>query len=162
MPDESSKRQARLTDIPAERFQNASMLAHVNIPPQEKPVVGITYLEIEIGSYSLKELAGTARAQRGARNIYKELADFLEAARGCDSIQQLIGDFTSRNGLKNKDKASQKKMAHIQKMYHVDTTEMVHLHCKRNGKGAFVLHGFIIRNRFEIVWLDPLHKVHSE
>ena len=46
-------------------------------------------------------------------------------------------------------------------MYNIETSDMFHLHCDRDGKGKFVLHGFRINNCFEIVWIDPNHEFYK-
>ena len=62
---------------------------------------------------------------------------------------------------KNVDDKSVAMMRKIQRDYNVETTSMIHIHCHLHGKGEFVLHGFVIRNCFEIVWFDPSHELHK-
>lgn len=120
-----------------------------------KPVVGITYLD---NSYNFTDLFKIAR---GNNRKIKEFEGFLEKARHYTTLTDLIDAHKPHKGCKNEDDKSKQKMNDIQKKYNVETKDMFHLHCCRNGNGEFVIHGFRINNCFEIVWLDPEHKIHK-
>lgn len=76
------------------------------------------------------------------------------------TIQKVIEIYHSRYHLKNNDETSREIVKQL-KEKGIDATDLVHLHCKANGKGKFVLHGFILDNVFEIVLLDPEHELHG-
>ena len=126
----------------------------------EKPCIGVTYLKADHED-GLKGLAEKARKHKGTRQLYKELDQFLELVRQYKSIEDLTDRHCPKNGLKSLDEASRDRVQRIQEKYNIETGAPCHIHCKGNGGGAFVLHGFIVRNRFEILCIDPLHQQHS-
>lgn len=131
-----------------------------NIPKSKRPVIGITYLQVCNIDYGLKALSDTAKT-RSDRNVYNELNEFIKTASKLASIEDVVERYHSRKKLKNDDDYSKDIVNLLQKEYNVDATDLIHLHCKANGKGEFVLHGFILENVFEIVLIDPLHQLHS-
>lgn len=143
---------------PQTQFSEGTTITDIDIPDDIKPEISITYLEISTGEYSLK---GFYKISKKNPDVYKDLSDFMVRARKYKNIQELLDNHCPKNGLKAKDKTSQQKMKEIKKLYNVDTSDMCHIHLKPNGKGAFVLHGFILHNCFEVVWLDPEHKIHK-
>ena len=128
----------------------------INSRGESRPIVGITFLDKN--KYGLKDLY---EAYRGDKNYVKQLNDFLEKARSYGTLTELIDNHTPKSNMKNTDDESNKKMVQIQNEHCIETSDMCHLHCCRDGKGSFVLHGFFIGNCFEIVWLDAKHKVHK-
>lgn len=153
-----AKNKSRIPSPQTVRSEGKSII-RVEIPKnQDRPSVSITYLEITSGEYSLKSFG--KKCQRESR-LYAELAEFTERAKSYANIQELLDNHCPRNGLKSKDEFSRRKMNEIKRKYNVDTSEMYHIHLKPNGKGAFVIHGFTLKNCFEVVWLDPEHKIHK-
>ncbi len=120
-----------------------------------KPCVGITYLDKN--RFGLKDFFKAVKDDKQKR---KDFEEFLEAVRGYKNRDEVIENHCPRV-LKNKDKDSQSKIKAIKNKYNIDATDMVHLHCKRQGKGEFVLHGFWLENIFEVVWLDCNHDLHK-
>lgn len=135
-------------------------LTQPNIPKPKRPVIGITYLQVCNKDYGLKALSDTAK-MRSDRNIYSELNEFITASSKLPSIENVVELYHSRKRLKNDDEYSKYIVKLLKGNYNVDATDLIHLHCKANGKGEFVLHGFILENVFEVVLIDPLHKIHS-
>lgn len=135
-------------------------LTQPNIPKPKRPVIGITYLQVCNKDYGLKALSDTAK-MRSDRNIYNELNEFIATSSKLSSIEKVVEMYHSRQKLKNDDEYSKYIVKLLKENYNVDATDLIHLHCKANGKGEFVLHGFILENVFEIVLIDPLHKIHS-
>lgn len=127
---------------------------------KDKPVIGMSFLQITNNRFGLKELNDVAK-RRKDRDVYRELETFVKCASKMASIESVIERYHSRYSSKNKDKESQKMITLLKKEYDIDATDLIHMHCKANGKGEFVLHGFIRRNVFEIVWIDPEHTLHS-
>ena len=123
---------------------------------EKRPIIGITFLDRN--NYGLDDLI---RCYRGDKNCVNQLNDFLEKARKYTTISELITNHASHNKFKNTDSRSLRKFAQIQDEYEVETSDICHLHCNRGGTGRFVLHGFILNNCFEIVWLDVKHDVHD-
>jgi hypothetical protein len=126
-----------------------------NVVKMERPVIGVTYLSKN--TYGIKNLFD---ASRGNGEYIVELCSFLEEARNCESISDLITTYASHNKMKNTDDKSMTMIGLLKKEYGVEADHFIHLHCKRGGKGTFVLHGFQCRNVFEIVFLDPKHQLH--
>lgn len=124
------------------------------------PIISMTYMDM-FGTYGLKEFSKIAKALNGQRNLYKEIDGFLNKAREYNNITDLISAHISHNGGKNKDAASRKKAKEISERYNVEALDFIHLHCCSGGTGEFVFHGFVLKNRFEIVWIDPQHKLHK-
>ena len=125
------------------------------IASEPKPVIGLTYLD---NSFNLTELF---KVSRGNGRKIKEFESFLVKARQYKTLSELIDSHKPHNGFKNGDEKSKKKMKEIRRIYNIETDDMFHLHCCRDGNGEFVIHGFRINNCFEIVWLDPEHKIHN-
>lgn len=147
--------------IPSPRTDSSEgiPITKVDVPEDDKkPEISITYLEISTGEYSLKSFYKKCKQNS---DLYKDLSEFTERVKKYKNIQELLEKHCPKNGLKAKDKISHKKMEDIKRKYNVDTSDMCHIHLKPNGKGAFVIHGFILRNCFEVVWLDPEHSVHK-
>lgn len=134
----------------------------INKPKDEKrAVIGITYLNFAKNDYDMKALAETHKKQKGERNVFGELESFIgKVNEEKMSIEELIELFHSRYKLKSNDKVSQEIVSLLREKG-IDASDFVHLHCKANGKGKFVLHGFILDNVFEIVLFDPDHKLHN-
>jgi hypothetical protein len=126
-----------------------------NVVRIERPVIGVTYLNKN--TYGIKNLFD---ASKGKGEYIVELYSFLEEARNCESISDLIATYASHNKIKNTDDKSMTMIDFLRKEYGVEADHFIHLHCKRGGKGTFVLHGFQYRNVFEIVFLDPKHQLH--
>ncbi len=126
-----------------------------------KPSISLTYMDVD-KKYGLQYLCDAHKSHRGDRNILKELDDFLVKVRKYSSIEELVERHKPKDKMKNKDKASLDRFKKIQKDYDIETSDMVHIHCCGGGSGQFVLHGFISRNCFEVVWIDPLHEVHKQ
>lgn len=126
-----------------------------NIPP----TISVTYLEAK-GNYGIEKLACVHKKQRGTRDVIKEFDDFLDKARKYKNIEELLSAHKPKIKMKNSDITSVKKMMALQKKYNIDTSDMIHIHCKGGGNGPFVIHGFRQSNNLEIVWLDPEHEVH--
>lgn len=152
-----SKQTSRIPS-PKTHFSEGMPITDIDIHDDIKPEISITYLEISTGDYSLK---GLQKISQKAPDLYKDLSVFMDRVRKYKNIQELLDNHCPKNGLKAKDPKSQRKMSEIKKHYNVDTSDMCHIHLKPGGKGAFVLHGFILRNCFEVVWLDPQHKIHK-
>ena len=121
-----------------------------------KPCVGITYLDKN--RYGLKHLFKAVKDDSKTMNVLEE---FLETVRGYNSRDELIANHCPKTKFKNCDKESEPKIKAIRSRYNVDATDTVHLHCKRNGKGEFVLHGFWLKHIFEVVRFDCKHDVHK-
>ena len=145
-------------NIPKSNSKGKIIDAH--IPKSKRPVIGITYLQVNNKNYGLKALSDTAKS-RSDRNVYSELDEFIKNSAKLPSIEAVVEMYHSHNKLKNSDDYSRDIVKLLEKEYNVDATDLIHLHCKANGKGEFVLHGFILENVFEIVLIDPLHKIHS-
>lgn len=137
------------------KAKSGTDLVPVDIPKGRKPVIGITYFDATHNTYGLKNLA---KCQKGNRDIYKELHEFLKTVAKMSTIDEVVKKFHSNHKTKNTDKYSRQAIDSIKKKFNVEVGEMIHLHCKGNGKGEFVLHGFILYNIFEIVWMDPNHE----
>ena len=120
-----------------------------------KPCVGITYLDKN--KFGLKHFFKSVKDDSQKRRDFEE---FLEAVRKYKNRDEVIENHHPKI-LKNNDKDSQVKINAIKNKYNVDATDMIHLHCKRQGKGEFVLHGFWLGHIFEIVWLDCNHDHHK-
>lgn len=149
------------TRIPPPRTNSSegNILTDINIPEDNrKPEISITYLEISSGEFSLK--AFNKKCNKNSQ-FYEELAEFTERVKKYNNIQDLLDVHCPKNGLKAKDKNSHRKMEEIKRKYNVETSDMCHIHLKPNGKGAFVIHGFVLKNCFEIVWIDPEHRRHD-
>lgn len=153
-----SKNKICSVNIPKANSKDKSIIPH--IPKPKRPVIGITYLQVGNKNYGLKALSNADRS-RSDRDIYSELEDFIKRASMLDSIETVVKTYHSRNKLKNNDEYSKDIVTLLKESYNVDATDLIHLHCKANGKGEFVLHGFILENVFEIVLIDPLHNLHS-
>lgn len=144
---------------PQTKLSEGKSIISVEIPEDKrKPAISITYLDITTGNYSLKSFH---KKCKNNTNLYKELADFIEKVKEYDNIQMLLDIHCPKNGLKTNEDRSRKKMNDIRKKYNVETSDMYHIHLKPNGKGAFVIHGFVLYNCFEVVWLDPEHEIHK-
>lgn len=152
-----SKNKSRIP-TPRTDFSEGSLITTVDIPKDRKPEISITYLEISSGEYSLK---GFYKKCKQKSELYKELLEFTERVKKYNNIQQLLDIHCPKNGLKSNNKNSRKKMNEIKRKYNVDTSDMHHIHLKPNGKGAFVIHGFVLYNCFEVVWIDPEHTIHE-
>lgn len=126
---------------------------------QPTPVIGITYLQADDKKYGINALLKKEKAKNGL--TIKTLQDFLVKVRHYKTIDELISNHISHIKGKNVDDKSVAMMRKIQRDYNVETTSMIHIHCHLHGKGEFVLHGFVIRNCFEIVWFDPSHELHK-
>lgn len=137
---------------------SAEPIYHVdeNLTKQKNPVIGITYLQANNKEYGLKAIVN--KEKKHSQSAIKPLHDFLVKARQYKTIEELITNHISHNRGKNCDKESKQMIGEIRRQYNVAAEEMIHIHCLRGGKGEFVLHGFVIENRFEIVWFDPDHK----
>ena len=145
------------------RVPNPKSKAIVDVhiePDTDKPVIGITYLDITNNNYGFKGFHKTAQGIHD-RNLYDEFGAFVRDAAKQKSISDVVTKYCSSFSLKNKDDKSIRLLQKIKKEYDVDATDIVHLHCKPGGSGKFVLHGFILRNVFEIVMIDPNHEVHK-
>ena len=94
----------------------------------------------------------------GVRRIAGVIYSCHDAAKQ-KSISDVVTKYCSSSSLKNRDDKSIRLLQKIKKEYDVDATDIVHLHCKPGGSGKFVLHGFILRNVFEIVIIDPNHEI---
>jgi hypothetical protein len=123
---------------------------------ENRPIIGITFLDKN--NYGLENLY---KVYRGDKNCIYQLNDFLDKARRYTTITELIKNHAPHTKYKNDDNKSTNKLLQIQNDYGIEATDFCHLHCCRDGKGIFVLHGFIISNCFEIVWLDAQHDVHK-
>lgn len=118
--------------------------------------IGITYLDTD--KYGLKDLY---RSARGKSKYIDDFNSFIIKAREMDDIGDVIKNFSSHIKGKNDDITSKKKIEDLNKKYNIEVDHLIHLHCFIGGKGEFVIHGFQVDNIFEIVWLDPEHKVHK-
>ena len=125
------------------------------------PSIAFTYLDVEDKEYGLHGLAINHKKQRGNRNLYKELNSFVKMAGKYKNISELITNHISHIKPKSDDKLTISKSKEIRKNYNVESCNIMHIHCKRDGKGEFVLHGFALHNCFEVVFIDPLHKLHK-
>ena len=126
----------------------------------QKPVIGISFLQVTDNHFGLKELSKIAK-KRTDRNVYKELETFINCASKMDCIEAVVERYHSKTALKNRDHKSEKMVAALKREYNIDATDLIHVHCQANGKGEFVLHGFISKNVFEVVWIDPEHTLHK-
>lgn len=122
---------------------------------ENRPIIGLTYLD---NSFNLSHLF---KKNKGNGQPVKVFEKFLNKARNYSTLTELINAHKPHNGYKSSDGKSRSKMAEIQRKHNVDTTDMCHLHCCRDGNGKFVIHGFRINNCFEIVWIDPEHEIHK-
>lgn len=120
----------------------------------EPPAIGITYLQ---SKYGLKNFFKKCKKSTACVDVFEE---FIDNFRNLKDIDTALAKYSGAVS-KSKDADSQKILDVIRKKHNIDTSDMIHVHCKPGGKGAFVLHGFRIRNRFEIVWIDPDHAVHK-
>lgn len=79
-----------------------------------------------------------------------------------NNINELVRLYGSKIYTKNTDKISKQIVKSLSDDFPtVDCDELIHIHCKKGGKGKFVLHGFVHDNIFEIVLIDPCHDLHS-
>nr|DAV02256.1 MAG TPA: hypothetical protein [Caudoviricetes sp.] len=152
--------------IPNQSLPNnpkGNKILSIDIPVNEekRAVIGITYLNLASNNYNLKHLAEVHNKQRGNKDVFKDLECFIgNVNKEKMTIQKVIEIYHSRYHLKNNDETSREIVKQL-KEKGIDATDLVHLHCKANGKGKFVLHGFILDNVFEIVLLDPEHELHG-
>ena len=132
-----------------------------DIEPEPRPSISMTYMCVR-EDYGLKYLVEKNK-KHANKNILKELDSFLEKARQYCTIEELISAHISRNKGRNSDQFSISKMRELQAKYNLPIGEegMIHIHTKSGGNGEFVIHGFQVKNCFEIIWLDPLHEIHS-
>jgi hypothetical protein len=137
------------------KLENRTAKQDVVFRKENKPIIGITFLDKN--NYGLIDLY---KVYRGDKSCLRQFNDFLEKARSYDTITELIDNHKPHDKFKNEDEKSIQKLSQIQKEYNIEATDMCHLHCCRDGKGIFVLHGFILGNCFEIVWLDAKHDLH--
>lgn len=126
-------------------------------PKANAPVISITYLEKN--DYGLQHLY---KCTRGDNRYVKQFESFLEKARQYNSITELLSNHGSHMSSKNTDSKSLQKVNELCNKYNLEVQEFIHLHCCTGGTGEFVMHGFLITNRFEIVWLDPKHEIHKQ
>ena len=129
-------------------------IKHVN--DYRSPCIGFTYLDVNT-EFGLKGLFKQYKSQLGNRNLFKELDEFLLAARNYKNIEELITNHISHNKAKSNDEKTRKKANSIKREYNIETCNIIHIHCKRGGNGEFVLHGFVIQNCFEVLFIDPMH-----
>lgn len=134
--------------------------ADLNKTKQRRPSISITYLDVG-RDYGLKGLVENDKRHRGERYILKEFDMFLEKVRKYDTIEDVMRVFAPRKKMKNADTESGRKMREIEKKYNIETANMVHIHCCGGGGGQMVLHGFVLHNCFEIVWIDTDHDKHK-
>ena len=128
--------------------------------PKQRPSISITFMDVD-RDFGLKYLVEKDKKHKGSRQILKEFDSFLRKARRYNSIEEFMHTFTPKERLNNADQKSKDKMNEIQKLYNIETADMVHIHCCGNGGGEMVLHGFVINNCFEVVWIDPDHEMHK-
>lgn len=126
------------------------------IPKSEPPIISITYLEKS--KYDLEHLF---KCNQGDKKYVKIFQDFLDKVKQYKSISELFRKHGSHINFKNLDSKSNEKAKKLRENYNLDVHELIHLHCCAGGTGEFVLHGFTISNRFEIVWIDPKHEIHQ-
>ena len=128
--------------------------------PTKKPKsnlhISITYLDDS--NYNFEHIV---KVGTGNRELVKDLQRFISKAREYKSIDELIKNHKPHSSLKNKDSSSKQKIKELRDKYNLEIDYMYHIHCKRNGNGQAVLHGFQIDNNFEIVWIDLEHNAHS-
>lgn len=154
----------KLTRISGESLERGSPIydsrSDVSALPKQRPSISITFMDVG-KEFGLAYLVEKDKKHRGSRYIMKEFDAFLQKVRKHKSIEDVMDHFKPKKKLNNQDKKSIDKMKQIQDEYSIDTSEMAHIHCCGNGGGALVLHGFVINNCFEIVWIDPDHEIHE-
>lgn len=147
----------KLTNIPGIAGDRIVAINKADIK-YEKPVVSITYLCSN--KYCLKHLAKVHMKRRGTRNVFQELYDFIKGFRQFEDVNSACKYYMGASP-KNKDCEISEELKRIESECNIDTSSPCHLHCKPHGKSEFVLHGFVVANRFEIVFIDPEHELHS-
>ena len=135
-------------------------LTEPKIPKSDRPVIGISFLQIDDKNYGLEHLAKEHNKQKGNRDVFNELSKFIKQSSKMGSIEEVINHFKPKHRIKNSDDKSVKMINKIGKEYNIETSDIIHLHTNGNGSGQFVLHGFRIYNVFEIVFIDPNHEMH--
>ena len=139
--------------------KDSTPLINVTIPKPRKQQIGISYLQVNHSAFGLKRLA---QAETEHHDAYDILERFLSEVNDLASLNDLLQQYGSHKYGKNTDKFSKAILSMMKEKYSgVDCSELMHIHCKRGGKGAFVLHGFTHDNCFEIVLFDPDHELHS-
>lgn len=115
-----------------------------------KPVIAITHIGCE-NNYCFVALV---KKNRNAKENMAELQRFIKKFKEFEIIEDAITYFVSHNKCKNSDEYSLK----IKKSLNIEQ-DIIHLHTKGGGCGKYTIHGFQIENRFEIVMIDPEHKM---
>lgn len=103
------------------------------------------------------------------KHIFKDLQDFLyEAENYCETVESMISMYTSKSGSKISVSNSLVKSIvnkFIQE-YPDDkglfSDSLIHIHTKRNGKGAFVIFGVSYESTFYVLGFDPDHSFNSK
>lgn len=143
-----------------EKFVDQKLKITSEIFPTKKPKsdlhISITYLDDS--NYNFEHIV---KIGKGNHTLVKDLQRFISKAREYKSIDELIKNHKPHSSIKNKDSSSERKIKELRDKYNLEIDYMCHIHCKRNGNGQVVLHGFRIGNNFEIVWIDLEHNVHS-
>ncbi len=135
----------------------SNQITKVNII-DEKPTISISFLDKN--NFNLQHLFKCAK---GDTKYLKDFESFLDKVRNYKSLKELkMLHCPHCKSADNTDKRSIEKASLLRKEHNVEVDSLIHLHCCRDGKGEFVIHGFEINNHFEIVWLDPKHEIHNK
>ena len=100
-----------------------------------------------------------------AENIIDGLQAFIYEFSQCKNIQNAIDEYKPKDGPKinyRKNSFVASVMKQFKNNYNESTSfvldSLYHLHLKRNGKGKFVLFGFLHENMFYVLAFDPEHQ----
>ena len=154
----SGKHAEKLTSVRLPKT-GAEPLADISIE-EKRPVLGMTLLKIT-GSYSLDGFSKFSK-KNPDRRIYSELLDLQREMYKCKSMTAFLKRFHTRNGDINVagNKALKEEVVRIRNTFGADLeNDIIHIHGKALGKGAFTLFGFVYDNVFEVLLLDPEHEV---
>ncbi|MGL4588627.1 MAG: hypothetical protein ACRCUP_00085 [Mycoplasmatales bacterium] len=123
----------------------------------KNPIISFTYLtQSSYGfDYLLKE------ASKSSREKLRILEKFCHDFNKEESIEEAIRVYSSHSGEYRQIKIKNFFGNRIE--FPMEHGNIRHLHlCKGTDKGRFVVFGFQIANRFEIIAFDPEHKLSLE
>ena len=100
------------------------------------------------------------------RGLFKEFENFIHDAENFKEIRDLVSLYGSHNGRNKKQNNTNNFVKSIKKQFEesefknelsIQISDIQHLHCKRNGKGKFLIYGIIYETTFYILAFDPEH-----
>lgn len=128
--------------------------------PDKRPVLGMTLMKTT-GSFSMDDFSKFSK-KNPDRHIYKELLDLQLEMQKCENMSIFLDRFHTRNRQidVNSKKALKDEVKRIREVFGKDLeSDITHIHSKPIGKGRFTLFGFVYENVFEVLLLDPDHKI---